>query len=173
MAEPAWNQPDRYQAYEDALVTALDDLGRAQSDAEEAKNYLRKVEARISELGTLVRHLISELPPDRRARFAKQLADFRLTPSEERSTGPVYNNVIDLFTRETRREWTASEVQIALAESGVHADPKAVYNVLNYLARKGRLQRIGRGHYLVKDLGVSFHLDQDIEGTDPNEGGCM
>ena len=158
--------------YESALVAALDDLAHARADARSARGNLVTKEARVAEVIQLIRSLVAMLPPERGGVFLESLRELGVTSQSSNRSGPVYDNVVDLFVRTRRRDWSAAEVQAALADSGVQADPKAVYNVLGYLARRGRLRRYGRGRYLLVDLGVGIELDQDLEGVDPTAGGC-
>jgi hypothetical protein len=58
-----------------------------------------------------------------------------------------------------RREWTAEEIRLRLAESGVEAAPRAVFNAIGYLARKGRIERLGAGRYRVDGIAVVTAAD--------------
>lgn len=161
---------DDVQAYEAALERALDDLLRAQQAAAKAREELQAADARVLELRQLAKSLLSILPEERATKYATLFDQTsEKSPSGGRA-GPVYDNVINLFSVTSQRRWSASEVQAALSSEGRGADAKSVLNVLNYLVRKGRLKRISRGHYYVVDLGIGVQLDGDIPGMD--DGGC-
>lgn len=159
--------------YEAALAAALDDLVNARRKVQGARDELQSAEARITELTQLVSTLLGLLPPDRAALYTQRLNELRVSSQPSVRSGPVHDNVVELFSRTNKRQWSASDVQAALADEGKSADPKAVYNVLNYLVRSGRLRRVARGQYYVEGLGFGIQLDQDIEGVDPRGGGCM
>ena len=159
--------------YEAALEAALSDLERARACECHAQERLSAAEAHVAELTHLVQTLVAVLPQDRKSLYLQRLASIGAVKPITTRGGEVFDKVIDLFSRRPRKEWTASEVQAALAETGIRPDQKAVYNVLNYLARSGRLKRIGRGHYLVVDVGVTFQVGHDLDDADAHGGGCM
>lgn len=159
--------------YEAALEAALTDLERAQALECDAQNQLAAMGARVAELAHLVQTLVAILPRDRKAFYSQRLASSGAIKTVSSRGGQVFDKVVDLFNRRPRKEWTASDVQTALADTGKRADSKAIYNVLNYLTKTGRLKRIGRGHYLVVDVGVSFQVGHDLESVDAHGGGCM
>jgi Transcriptional regulator, AbiEi antitoxin len=41
--------------------------------------------------------------------------------------------------------------------------PKTIYNALNYLAARGELERVGRGRYRIKELGLGVESSNDME----------
>jgi hypothetical protein len=157
--------------YEAALLAALDELAQAQAEIAAAREGLAAKEGRVAEVIQLIRSLIAMLPPDRANSFLRCLRDAGVKSESSTRAGPVYDNVIELFAKNRRRDWSAAEVQAALTNRGAQADPKAVYNVLGYLVRRGRLKRYGRGRYLLVDLGVGIELDQDLEGAETG-GDC-
>jgi len=165
-------KPKTQDAYEAALAAALDDLTDAKVAAHGARESAMSAEARVAELTELARSLAAMMPQDRATPYLQRLHTLGTSIDTSKRAGPVYENVVELFSKTHRRDWSAADVQTALAEAGKGADPKAVYNVLSYLARRGRLRRYGRGRYLIVDLGVGIELDQDLEGVDQASGGC-
>ena len=111
------------------------------------------------------------MSPEQARQFEDRLGRLARCPAAARG-GATFDNVVHLFASSPQREWTAPEVQAALAHGGRQVDPKSVHNVLSYLTRKGRLKRLGRGQYLIVDLGVGLQLSHDLDGIDPNDGGC-
>lgn len=161
-------------AYEAALETALAELEAAQARVEVIKGQLSDAETKVTELTDLVQSLMRHVPAHRVGAFVERLNQVRSNPQPNPRSGEVFDNVIQLFAqRPTHREWTASDVQAALSHAGVKADPKAVYNVLNYLAKKGRLRRIARGQYLIVDLGIGIHTGDDFETVSHGDGRDM
>jgi len=77
--------------------------------------------------------------------------------------GEVYTNVVALFRSRRRREWDISEIAEALNKQGKPAHSKALHNAIAYLASTGRLQRVSRGRYLVKEYGFGVEA---ADGTD-------
>lgn len=163
----------RTNEYEVALQKALQDLSAARQEEARAKDRLAETRATSRELADLVRSLVAILPPDQRKVYeaaAKELGAGDHAPSRG---SHVYDNVIGLFSRTDKQEWTATQVQSALAVAGSQASAKSVYNVLNYMERKGRLRRISRGRYLIADLGVGIDLGHDLPGVDAIGGHAM
>jgi hypothetical protein len=115
--------------------------------------------------------VIRSLPPSEQDEYRRRLDEVRGSGSSpDTRGGEVYGNVIELFRRHGRREWSISEIQDALGERGQALDSKtvkAIYNTINYFAKTGRLQRISRGRYLVRDLGVGLDIAEDMgdDGT--------
>ena len=155
-------------AYETALRTAIADLERALADRDEARTTLTTLERRISDLTDLVRQLRSVLPLERQPKLAQRTRELTSDAAARRRGGQVFDNVVDLLKRDQNREWSAAEIKEALG--GRVNDPKQIYNVLAYLARKGQLKRLSRGRYLIKYLGVELQLDQEIPGADDGRG---
>lgn len=167
--------------YDAALRAALNDLADAQRDTNAAREWLHEAEGRVQSLTVLANHLFGELPLDRQQAYADRLEELRVSTSQSRHSSTmqqsnrstvVYDNVVQLFTTQ-RKEWTAAEVQEALSNNCIGADPKAVYNVLSYLARKGRLHRMAKGQYVWVDGGVGITFGEDLAAADQNGGSPM
>lgn len=45
----------------------------------------------------------------------------------------------------------------------IGADPKTIYNVLNYLAARGDVERVSRGRYRLKNLGCAVETMIDVD----------
>ena len=136
------------------------------------KSRLDKSDNSISTLTDLVRNLIAVLPPERRSAYLKQLNELSIVASPQPRSGTVYGNVVNLLTGNPKMEWSASKIQEKLDKTGADTDTKSIHNTLNYLAKTGRLKRVARGCYVVRDLGVGLVTDEEIPGLDPNEGDC-
>jgi predicted transcriptional regulator of viral defense system len=141
-----------------ALEAALDELARASRES--------NAEKRTAVLIDLARNLIAILPPPERAVYSRRLSEMRIKPPSETRGTPTYDNVVALLAHSDVKPVNVVVVQNELNQRGVVADKKSVHNSLNYLARKGRLKRIARGHYIVRDMGVGVISGDDILGMD-------
>lgn len=77
-----------------------------------------------------------------------------------------------------RRDWTVEQLkQQVIDEHRVPASPKEIYNAVGYLARTGRLQRVGYGRYIYngmeittsEDLGGEMGRHEDLSDSDPSD----
>lgn len=79
-------------------------------------------------------------------------------PIPARNAGEVLEAVI--LALPTKGQVTVEELKVALDNSGIGAKPKEIYNAVGYLTRKGHIQRMGYGRYLVN--GVAIETPEDI-----------
>jgi hypothetical protein len=56
-----------------------------------------------------------------------------------------------------------SAIQSELEKSGAAPEPKALSNAVLYLAKIGRLRRVGRGQYIVEESGAGIQLSDGPE----------
>jgi hypothetical protein len=131
-------------------------------------------DALVKRLASTLELLLDELPAAERDDYRRRLAKIRggdWSLSEGRGT-EVHQNVIDLFKRGGRRDWTVPDIQAALSKAGEETDPrfaKAIYNTLNYLAKKGTIKRVSWGQYIFCDIGAGI-ADHDLDGIIPDDG---
>lgn len=156
-------------SYALALETALRDLERSQAELSSAQNLVDAAEADIARLMNLITSLSAELDPDELLLFADRLPETAPKKDAVERGGEVFGNVVELFETSDKKSWSSHEVIDALHDDGKKSDSKAVYNVLNYLARKGRIRRLRRGHYLLIDFGVSVEIEDEIAKEYGNE----
>ena len=64
-----------------------------------------------------------------------------------------------------RVKWSVPEIKEKMAEHGVSAAPKDIYNAIGYLARRGYVRRVGYGRYVVD--GAMLTTAEDL-GGEPN-----
>lgn len=159
----------RQSTYDEAFITALADLESAQRQAQYLREDLSQIKKRIAELTQLVKSLAPLAHSPESRRYIDELQQI-VSESGTGRGGPVYNNVVRLFETDDREQWTATDIREALIERGNAASTKAIYNCLDYLARKGQLRRIGRGQYVATENGLGFVLDQEIESADQEQG---
>jgi hypothetical protein len=161
-------QIDAPSPYEVALESAIKDGARAHELVRERRAALAAAEGRAHELVKLAETLLKQIPPDRQPKYRQRVAVLRAPTRSGRAT-TTYENVIDLFTKQPRHEWTASQIQRSLAAKGIAAPPEQIQNVLQYLLRKGRLKRVERGRYYVVGYGLGIETADDIlEGEQMN-----
>jgi hypothetical protein len=135
------------------------------AEMEDARAQRDSAARRFESIGEAILMLLERLPADEADALFSQLEEVRNPSSRPKRGGEVFGNIISLFQRTAKAEWSVPEVQTALTNDGTEADPKAVQNVVNYLARTGRLIRIGRGRYIVRDLGVEIDGEEHDFGT--------
>lgn len=110
----------------------------------------------------LVRMLVDELPPEVRAEFLRQIAAEVSSPDLARGDSATETIAKIISLARPGSEVTAATARKAVADRGVEAEPKHVYNALTYLKRAGKLKRVGYGRYVVE--GVEFSTSDDYGG---------
>jgi hypothetical protein len=147
------NAPSAPHHYEAAIEAAFEDLTAARRSVERSRGQLERDQVRVAGLTDVIRSLLQVLPAERQAIYVQRLASMHLGLEGPTRGGFVFDNVVTLFRR-APGEWTPANVQSELAKEGVHADARAITNVLGYLARTGKITRLARGHYLVSGAGL-------------------
>ena len=127
-------------------------------------------EERAEKLAQAVRTLIAELPAAEQERLFSDLRK-KLHPISTPQAGDVLGAIVRLFPR--RAEWTVESLKQDVQEEGISANVKQIYNALGYLKRKGKIQRVGHGRYMVdgalletaEDLGIGPPTRHEIDET--------
>lgn len=127
-------------------------------------------EERVERLVQAARTLIAELPPAEQERIFSELRK-KLRPISAPQAGDVLGAIVRLFPR--RPEWTVDGLKRDVQEEGISANAKQIYNALGYLKRKGKIQRVGHGRYIVdgalletlEDLGAGPPTRHEIDDT--------
>jgi hypothetical protein len=136
------------------------------TEIERARNERDAASALVNRLANTLELLLDGLPAAERQRYEQRLAEIRGSEAEpDNRGGEVYNNVIELFRRAGPREWSIVEIQDALSDKEKPIDSKtikAIYNTINYFVKTGRLQRIARGRFLIRDLGAALDVAEDV-----------
>jgi hypothetical protein len=141
-------------AYEAALIAAIADW-RAETNRVTGANRdrLMAIKAVILSLAAIVR-------PERAALLLTEVESAAsLIPARSRG-GPIYDNIVQFLPKQ--REWDIRQAKAELDSRGVQAEKKDVQNVFGYLARDGRVRRVGRGRYLVN--GTLLITSDDLGG---------
>ena len=114
-----------------------------------------------------IKTLVSGLSPDDRSRLLREITEI-VVPIPAPRAGEVLGAIIRLLP--SRKAWTIEELKQCVAERGVEAEAKEVYNAVGYLARKGHIRRVGYGRYVVD--GVEVVTSEDLGGpSSRNEDG--
>lgn len=65
---------------------------------------------------------------------------------------------------QNKKTWSISQVKDEILQQHTDANPKDIYNSINYLAKTGRIKRIGHGKYMIDGNLV---VSSDPLGEDP------
>jgi hypothetical protein len=139
---------------------------RLSAEIERARGERDAADALVHRLTGTLGLLLESLDAAERDEFQRLRGEAGVAPRAPRG-GEVYENVIELFRVHGNREWTFQEIQDALHQRGKAADPKSIYNLVNYLTKTGRIRRVARGRYFVHGIGAGMHLAEDFgdDGT--------
>jgi hypothetical protein len=165
-----------------AQATLRHDLGGTSPTARAVRQLWAEIErvrtqrdhadALVKRLADTLELLLDELPAAERDDYRRRLAVIRGgdgSLSEGRGK-EVYQNVVDLFKRSPGRDWAISDIHAALCKDGPD-DPKfakAIYNAVNYLAKKGTLRRVSWGQYVFCEIGAG--IADYLDGVVPDDG---
>src|ERR1700689_2801761 len=108
--------------------------------------------------------LIGTLTADQPLAYRKRLQEITSEAPSENRGNEAYGNVVALFKDDPRQVWSISDIFTALGKTAKPPEPKAVYNAVNYLEKSGRLIRLDRGRYFVRDWGTGDAAGEDLEG---------
>ena len=89
------------------------------------------------------------LSPADRARVLREITEI-VSPIPVARAGEVLGAIVRILPAQKR--WTVDQLKQSIADQGIEATPKEVYNAVGYLARKGHIRRVGYGRYTVQGL---------------------
>lgn len=104
--------------------------------------------------------LVPLLPVVDQQRFADEIVK-AVRPIPAFRSGDVLGSVVRFLPKQA--QWTAKAIREEVAASGVQATSREVFNAIGYLIRKGRVKRLGNGHYLVDGVGLTTADDLGLE----------
>lgn len=112
-------------------------------------NVLEYSSPAYGQIAERIRGLWSVLPIDDRHLLLDVLTKEtpRIIPASR--AGAVMATVARLLPK--RQEWSAQEIRKEVAATGIETTPKAVFNAIEYLAKKGRLEKLGGGRYRMRE----------------------
>jgi hypothetical protein len=157
MGESTLRKGESISAYEAAVKEAIAERRSNAHVRADTNAQLEKLNTRDAELATLITNLLAFIPAERRALYHADEP-----PPEPGNSSMAFGTVVKLIPK--GREWTAPKMATLLSAEGVSAKPKQIHNILNYLARTGRLRRVGRGRYLY--MGVLIETSDEMPEMD-------
>ena len=107
----------------------------------------RAMEAIISAIDTLV----DGLGAADKEKILRKITE-KLRPIPVPQAGDVLGIVVQLIPRD--RQWTVAELKRRVEQAGTPLHEKAIHNAIGYLTRKGHIQRLGYGRYMIGGLPV-------------------
>lgn len=105
--------------------------------------------------------LLDTLPEARRQLVLQKLSA-GTKPVSSRRSGEVMGIVLNFI--QNKKTWSISQVKDEILQQHTDANPKDIYNSINYLAKTGRIKRIGHGKYMIDGNLV---VSSDPLGEDP------
>ena len=116
-------------------------------------------DARTENLFATIKTLIRELPRTAQEHLLIEITEM-IRPIPAPRAGEVLGTIVHLLG--DRSDWTVQELKQEIVKRGVEASAKEIYNALGYLTRKGKIQRIGHGRYLIG--GIQVCTSDDLGG---------
>lgn len=153
MQKPMESTSDLSQAVE----TVLERLLRSAEDIRAREVELHEARENQKRLHEAFQGLLRVLPGDVRTQFE---AKFAREIGVDTAPKPNVRNPIDAIFRmmksSEKQAFRAEEVQKRLDEGGFDVSPRYAGNTLHRLYSEGKLERIGRGQYRLKNLYLSI-----------------
>jgi len=118
-------------------------------------------------IGDQIEALWSRLPEADRATVLRRLS-MKIPRSPTPRAGPVLDSVVSVLLR--KHSWSVSEIKEAVANDGIEAKPKEIYNAIGYLARRGQIRQVGYGRYYIVGIGAGMETTDPL-GPESNEDG--
>jgi|SRR5579872_2025448 len=109
-----------------------------------------------------IRTLLAPLSTEEREKVLHALMP---RPVAMPKAGEVLSFVARVFAEQ--KEATVSEVKEKLANAGVKAEPKEIYNAVGYLQRKRYVRQLSYGRYIID--GNYWESAEDLGGQPPIE----
>jgi hypothetical protein len=107
---------------------------------------------RVVAFANAIKTMMDSLPLGEREQVLR-----RLTEMLKSETAPKAGDVLSVIVRllPKKRDWTVQDLKNRVAEHGVEASQKEIYNAVGYLTRKGRMRRVGYGQYVVDGVQLT------------------
>ncbi|MEO9492394.1 MAG: hypothetical protein ABJM26_10795 [Anderseniella sp.] len=156
--ELAKKQPS-YSAGQRAILHLFEEYERVQNERNDAN-------VRLARFNETIQLLMKSLPENEQSELVARFENIQQGKVTISRGGETYKNVISLFRLDRRPEWAIQEVQEELEKKGTAPETKALYNTISYLAKIGRLKRVGRGRYVIVDVGVGIETEGYDSGVD-------
>lgn len=137
-------------------------MSRVESDSSSIADI---EDARDAAVMKAVLTLLDALPEARRQMVLQKLTASSKPISSRKLSGTM-GIVLD-FIRD-KRNLSISEIKEEVLQHHAETNPKEIYNTINYLAKTGRIKRIGHGRYMV-DGNLVVSSDTLGENPFPND----
>jgi hypothetical protein len=153
-------------AYVLAFERAAEELRVLQERSFHLKRQLAELDAEIEEKLSIARGLAEIVAKEGNTGLREEFERLQKGPSHSTRTSVAYDFVRRLLSErwKNRSELSTADVLRHVKNQNIGIEPKAVYNALNYLQKTGKLRRVSRGHYLVKDGGYAVQSGHEVEG---------
>jgi hypothetical protein len=104
-----------------------------------------------------IENLFDALPvEDQHTLLDRLTAKIRVIPASR--AGDALGIVVKFISK--KELWSAREIRDEVAANGVEASPKSVFNAIEYLHRRGQLEKLGGGMYRFRSgVGYGEHRD--------------
>lgn len=132
--------------------------------AQSASHPIRQVDPddeRDAAVMKAVLTLLDTLPEARRQLVLHKLSASS-KPISSRKSGETMCIVLDFIRN--RPTWSVNEIKKEILEQHSDTNPKEIYNTINYLAKTGRIKRVGYGRYMVDG---NLIVSSDAFGDEP------
>lgn len=105
--------------------------------------------------------LLDTLPEARRQLVLQKLSNSS-KPVSTRKSSEVTGIVLKFI--QNKKSWSVNEVKNEILQHHADTNPKDIYNTVNYLAKTGRIKRVGHGRYMIDGNLV---VSSDAFGEEP------
>jgi hypothetical protein len=117
---------------------------------------------RLRQIRDEIMKLLSSLLSHEQERILHEI-ECAIHPIATPRAGEVLGTIARLLPR--RSEWSVEDIKESVQSEGIKATSKEVFNAIGYLTRKGHIQRIGYGRYLIGGIAVETSDDLGVEPT--------
>ncbi|MGB0671225.1 MAG: hypothetical protein ACPGNT_06995 [Rhodospirillales bacterium] len=108
--------------------------------------------------------LAKALTNEQRCELIRALSEM-VGPGKAPQAGKALATIAEFLPLQTN--WSVADIKKRVVDRYDEVSEKEIYNALAYLKRKGRIQRVGYGQYVVNGMGV---VTSDDLGMEPGIG---
>jgi hypothetical protein len=150
-----------------ALKRAQAELFGLVKQAREMREAASSTEKEIQRKVRLARSIIESLPKETMKKQFEEVSRLISLLSNDGRTSSTFDLVRKHIAEKKHGHIQSAELVNAPEFQSLGADPKAVYNTLNYLANRGQLRRVSRGRYLITGIGAG--VESSVVLSQPEE----
>lgn len=167
MTADANEKPALADEYLGALKRTQSDLFGLVKQAREMREAYLATEKEIQKKARLARSIIESLPKDAIKKQVEEVSRLVSLLANDGRTSTTFDLVRKLIAEKKHGHIQSADLVKTPEFQSLGADPKTVYNTLNYLANRGQLRRVSRGRYLIVGVGAGF--ESSVELSKPEE----